>query len=159
MEATEDRGFGPAWMFLCGALAVHVLDEALTGFLSVYNPTVMAVKDRLPWFPAPVFRFDVWLGGLIAAVIVLLGLGIFAYRGSRAMRLAATIFAVIMLLNAAGHTAGTILGRTVESVRFPRPMPGTYSSPLLLVAAIYLLLEVRRASHAGRVQAAQPGGG
>ena len=30
--------FGRAWLGLAGALALHVTDEALTDFLSVYNP-------------------------------------------------------------------------------------------------------------------------
>ena len=39
------------------------MDEALTGFLSVYNPTVIEIKGRLPWLPLPVYSFEVWLGG------------------------------------------------------------------------------------------------
>lgn len=52
--------------------------------------------------------------------------------------------AVIMLLNGLGHTTGTILGRTVSSVRFPRPMPGFYSSPLLLATSVYAFMQLRR---------------
>jgi hypothetical protein len=33
-----NAGFGNAWLVLCAALAIHVADEALTGFLSAYNP-------------------------------------------------------------------------------------------------------------------------
>ena len=33
---------GRAWIALWVALAVHVFDESVTGFLSVYNPTVLA---------------------------------------------------------------------------------------------------------------------
>jgi hypothetical protein len=32
------RKHGFAWIALCLALAVHVIDETLTDFLSVYNP-------------------------------------------------------------------------------------------------------------------------
>ena len=32
--------FGIAWLGLAGALAIHVLDEALTGFLGIHNPAV-----------------------------------------------------------------------------------------------------------------------
>jgi hypothetical protein len=49
-----------------------------------------------------------------------------------------------MVFNAAGHTFGTVFGRTVETVRFARPMPGFYSSPFLLAAALYLLYWLRR---------------
>ena len=47
------------------ALSVHVADEALTDFLSVYNPAVEALRERLPWFPLPTFTFEGWLTGLI----------------------------------------------------------------------------------------------
>jgi hypothetical protein len=59
------------------------------------------------------------------------------------MRPIAYVFAILMLVNGLGHTLGTIFGRTVESVRFPRPMPGFYSSPFLLVASVYLLSQLR----------------
>jgi hypothetical protein len=36
----RDTEFGIAWIALCLAFALHIIDEALTGFLSVYNPTV-----------------------------------------------------------------------------------------------------------------------
>ena len=49
-----------AWLGLVVALALHVIDEASTGFLDVYNPTVRALHERLGWFPMPEFRFDVW---------------------------------------------------------------------------------------------------
>jgi hypothetical protein len=32
-------------------------------------------------------------------------------------------------------------------VPLPRPAPGFYSSPLLLIAGIYLLLQLRRTRH------------
>jgi hypothetical protein len=42
-----------------------------------------------------------------------------------------------------GHTFFTVLGRTVASVQFPRPAPGFYSSPFLLITSIYLFLRLR----------------
>src|SRR5256885_3873849 len=56
---------GVAWLALCGGLAIHVADEALTDFLSVYNPAVRAIRARFPFLPLPTFTFPVWLGGLI----------------------------------------------------------------------------------------------
>ena len=41
--------FGGPWVALCCAFALHVLDEALTGFLDVYNPTVAALRQRWAW--------------------------------------------------------------------------------------------------------------
>jgi hypothetical protein len=137
------RKLGRAWLALCFALAVHVVDEAATGFLDIYNPTVVAIRQTLPWLPLPVFRFETWIAGLIIAILVLSVLSVFVFRGARWTRGAGYFFAIIMLANAAGHTAGTIVGRTTESVRFPRPMPGFYSSPLLAAASIYLLHRLR----------------
>ena len=134
---------GVAWVLLCLGLALHVTDEALTGFLDVYNPTVTAMHQRFGWFPMPVFTYGIWLGGLIAAVIILLLLSPLFFRGTRWIRPLAWFVAVVMTFNALGHTAGTILGRTVASVQFPRPMPGFYSSPFLFAAAVYLMVQLR----------------
>ena len=59
-------GYGVAWLALCIGLAIHVADEALTDFLSVYNPTVGAIRARFPFLPLPTYTFPVWLGGLAA---------------------------------------------------------------------------------------------
>jgi len=140
---TNDTKLGIAWIALCLALALHVTDEASTRFLSVYNPTVIAMRERVAWFPMPTFEFGTWLAGLIAANVLLLALSVFAFRGSRWLRPLAYVFAVIMILNGLGHTLGTIAGQTVPSVHFARPMPGFYSSPGLLAASIYLLWRLR----------------
>ena len=47
-------------------------------------------------------------------------------------------------MNALGHTIATILGHTVRTVQFLGPAPGFYSSPLLLIASIYALQQLRR---------------
>jgi len=65
-------GLGPAWVALCVALAIHVADEALTDFLSVYNPAVRAIRARFPFLPLPTFTFRIWLGGLIVVTVLLL---------------------------------------------------------------------------------------
>jgi hypothetical protein len=135
-----------AWIGLCLALAVHIADEAANGFLSVYNPTVMAMRARVPWVPFPAFRFDVWLGGLIAANVLLFCLSLFIFRDAAWVRPIAYGFCFIMLANGIGHILGTIFGRTAASVRLPRPMPGFYSSPLVLAASLYLLYALRATS-------------
>ena len=139
LESGLQSRFFRAWIALCVALALHIVDEAATGFLSVYNPTVMALRERRPWLPFPVFTFGVWLGGLIAVDLVLFGLSIFVLRGATWMRPLGYIFAAIMFANGVTHILGTILGRTVGNIRFPRPMPGFYSSPFMLLASLYLL--------------------
>jgi hypothetical protein len=131
-----------AWISLCLALALHVIDEASTGFLSVYNPTMMALRQRWPWLPFPLFTFGVWLAGLVVATVLLLCVSVFVLHGARWVRPIGYVFAFIMFGNGLVHIVGTILGRTVASVRFPRPMPGFYSSPFLLLASLYLLYEL-----------------
>lgn len=140
---TQDRRLGVAWVLLCCALAAHVADEALTGFLSVYNPTAAEIGRRTGFYP-PSFGFSEWLAGLIVAVLVLLALSPLAFANHRFWRPLAYFFSVIMLLNGAAHTAGTIAGRTFADITFSRPMPGFYSSPLLLAGSVYLLLQLRR---------------
>jgi hypothetical protein len=115
------------------ALAIHVTDEALTGFLSVYNPTVLALRAKLGYWPMPTFEYREWLTDLTA------------FRNSAWFRPFFYFVAIVAgLLNATGHTIGTILGHTVYTVRFPRPAPGFYSSPLLILVSIYALLQLRR---------------
>ena len=143
MHPTPGSWLGLAWLALAVALALHVLDEALTGFLSVYNPTVLAMKRKLSWFPMPVFTFVLWLAGLILGVGVMLALTPGAFSNAPWIRPLAYFLAVVMILNGLAHIAGTIFGRTVSSVRFRRPMPGFYSSPLLLWASIYLLCQLQ----------------
>jgi hypothetical protein len=136
--------FGYAWLALTGALAIHVADEALNGFLDIYNPTVLSLRASLSWWPMPPFAFRNWLTGLCIAVIVLAFLASAAFKGRRWMAPLAFVFGGLMIVNAVGHTLGTIFGRTVESVRFSGAMPGFYSSPLLFVAAIWLIHEARQ---------------
>jgi hypothetical protein len=143
--------FGLAWVLLCLAFCAHVADESLTGFLGVYNPTVTALRAKLSWFPMPTFEYREWLLGLILANLVLLALTPFAYRNARALRPLAYFFAAVMLLNGMGHTVFTVLGRTVASVHFSRPAPGFYSSPFLLLTAMYMLMRL----HASRMTTAE----
>jgi len=122
-------------MALCAALAVHVADEALTNFLSVYNPAVQTIRSYLPFIPLPTFSFSGWLGGLIGAVVVLFSLSPFAFRAARAMVLLSCVFGFLMMANGLLHIGGSVFMR--------RAMPGVYSSPLLLMCSSYLLLSVK----------------
>jgi hypothetical protein len=134
----NDR-LGWAWVGFCLAFALHVTDEAVTGFLAVYNPTVLAFRPEGWWFP-PTFEFREWLIGVILAVLCALTLSPFFFHGYRSVRPLGYLLALVVgILNALGHIIGTILGHTVSTVRFPRPMPGFYSSPILLAAAVYVL--------------------
>ena len=124
--------FGWAWVTLCVALAIHVADEALSDFLSIYNPAVRAIRARFPFLPLPTFTFPVWLGGLIAADLLLLALTPAAFRGAPGMRPAAVAFGIVMAGNGLLHLLGSVYMRRV--------MPGTWSAPIILAAAIYLLM-------------------
>jgi hypothetical protein len=144
MGNEKATGFGRAWLALTLAFALHVADEASTGFLSVYNPTVMAMRARWGWFPMPTFGFRGWLIGLMVAVAVCFALTPLAARGTRGLRPVAWLYAVIMFLNGVGHTAATIAGHTVAMVTFPRPAPGFYSSPLLFVGSVWLMVRLKQ---------------
>ncbi len=123
-----------AWLVLTVAFAGHVLDEAMTDFLAVYNPAVEAIRAALPWSPLPTFTFEVWLTGLVVAIFVLAALAWLASDGRRWMRVLSYLYGGVMALNALGHLgASAVLGRWV---------PGVVSSPILLVAALFLLSSV-----------------
>jgi hypothetical protein len=146
----ESSRAGVAWLAFCAALALHISDEALTGFLSVYNPTILAFRPNSWWFP-PTFEFRTWLTGLILGVMILSALAPFFFRGAHGVRPIGYLLAVMIgILNALGHITGTILGYTFPSVRFSRPMPGFYSSPILLAASLYLLLRLKEAARVDR---------
>jgi hypothetical protein len=132
MATMAHESFGIAWIAFALALAVHVADEARHDFLSTYNPTVRAIRARLPFLPVPTFTFKRWLGQLIAGIVLLLALSPLAFTGSHALRLASWPLAIVMgIFNAALHFG--------SSAYYRRCMPGVYSSPLLLAAAIFLL--------------------
>ena len=132
----NDKAMGRAWLALCFALVAHVTDEALTDFLSIYNPAVATLRSQFPFLPLPTFTFDTWLSGLILGCFFLLSLSPFAFAKARWMVPVAYIFGLIMLLNGLGHIAG--------SFYLQRFIPGVYSSPLLLTCSIYLLCALRR---------------
>jgi hypothetical protein len=120
-----------AWLLLVGALAIHVIDEASTGFLQFYNPLVLSIRSRLKWFPMPTFSFAAWLGGLMAFIVVLVSLTPIVRRGGVVIRVLSTVFAALMFLNGLGHLGG--------SVYFRRWLPGATSAPLLLAASVLFI--------------------
>jgi hypothetical protein len=131
--------FGFAWVLLSVALMLHVTDEALTDFLSVYNPTVQAIRKRVPFVPLPIFTFRVWLAGLCLGILVAVGLSILAFRGSRLALVLAYPVAILMFGNGIGHVAASLYRR--------RLMPGVYSSPLLIAASVYLFVCAQAVRH------------
>jgi hypothetical protein len=129
-HAASARTHTRAWLFLVVALAVHVVDEALTGFLDFYNPLVRSLRERIGWFPTPTFTFDVWLTGLVLLVLALALVTPWIRRGGMAVAGASWAFSTLMFLNGLGHLLG--------SAYFGRWLPGVTSAPLLLVASAVL---------------------
>jgi len=142
MESSLCAGYGRAWFALTVAFALHVVDEASTGFLEVYNPTVIAMRGRWGWFPMPTFGFREWLTGLVVGVVLCFALTPLAARGARWLRPLAWFYAVLMFFNGMGHTVFTIVGHTVASVTFSRPAPGFYSSPFLFIGSLWLMIRL-----------------
>jgi hypothetical protein len=126
-----------AWVALALALGLHVTDEALTGLLPVYNGLVEGIRANHPWVPLPTFTFPVWLGGLIVGVLLLLSLTPVVSRGAQWIRVVSIILGLVMSGNALGHVGA--------SLYWGRLAPGVYSSPVLLIAAVALLVTASRA--------------
>lgn len=136
MPPSADRRFGFAWLGFALAVAIHVLDEATHDFLAFYNPNARAIRARFPFLPLPAFTFESWLTSLAIAIAILLCLSPFAFRGMRWARFAAVPVSIVVgILNACAHM--------LSSIYYHRWMPGVYSSPLLLLAAIFLIATAR----------------
>lgn len=133
----RDRAFGWAWVLFAAVLATHVLDEAAHDFLSFYNPNVLAIRARLPWFPLPTFSFQGWLFGLLSAVVLLATISPFAFRGKKWLRnVAVPLGLVIGILNGTLHL--------ISSTAMRRFVPGVFSSPFLIIAGALLIWSARR---------------
>jgi len=131
-NAPPNRGFGIAWLLFAIALGFHVADEATHNFLSTYNPSVRAIRERFPFLSLPTFTFAVWLTLLIVGILLSLCLSPLAFRGTPWLRIVSLPLGIVVgVLNAALHIG--------SSIHFHRWMPGVFSSPLLLLAATYLL--------------------
>jgi len=127
-----------AWIALTAVLALHVVDEALTDFLGFYNPLVLSLRGAWGWFPAPTFRFGIWLTGLVVLLLVLFALTPVVQRGKAASYMLSMTLGAIMFLNGVGHLGG--------SLYYSRWLPGSTTAPLLLVTSVVLL----RAAHQRR---------
>jgi hypothetical protein len=126
------HAFGVAWVLFAVTFAVHFTDEAIHGFLPEYNSRVRMIRNKLRLLPIPTFSFAGWLSLLIAGFAVLLCLSPLAFHNSPWLHLAARPVAIVLgIFNAGLHLAG--------SIWYQRRMPGVYSSPLLLIASVYLL--------------------
>ena len=120
-----------AWLLMLSALALHVLDEALSGFLPFYNQMVLNLRTKLGFFPAPTFSHGLWLGGLVAVITAGFMLTPWVKRESKAVRIFTLVLGVLMVANALGHLLGSLYAGRV--------LPGMWSSPLLLITAGYVV--------------------
>ena len=143
MISTEQtRRWGQAWVFLALAIALHVADEAITGFLPLYNSIVGSLRETWSWIPLPTFSFRVWLAGLAAGVLVILGISPLIFAGKTYLRPVAFGLGVLMVANALVHIGASIYLRTLA--------PGVLSSPILLLAALSVLTTTVRYRESAR---------
>lgn len=146
------QSFGRAWFALTVALAVHTFDEASTGFLGVFNATAAILRARWGWFPLPTYTFRGFLTVLLSVIALCLLLTWPASRGARWLRPLGWLNALILFANALSHTLFTILGHTVAGVTFPRPAPGFYSSPLLFIGSVWLMMRLWKTRAASQLE-------
>jgi hypothetical protein len=127
---------GHAWIVLILTLALHVIDEALNDFLSFYIPLAQQIREAIPFLPLPIFSTQVWLFGLLGAVVILLLLSPLVFSRNRWIRPFAWFFAVVMVFNGLLHF--------LSSAVFRRVIAGTWSSLPLIAAAVWLIVCLRR---------------
>ena len=124
------RGWGLAWLGTVFALLLHMVDEAVHDFLSFYNPAVLSVREKLPWFPLPTFELAGWIAVLSLVLLVLLLLAPWAFRGARWMKPVSWVLAILVGTNGLLHFAAALTLRAL--------IPGVLTAPLLLLAAFCL---------------------
>ena len=134
------RLWGHAWLLMVVAFTVHVFDEVMTDFLPLYNSLVTDLRESFGFVPFPTFRFGLWLTGLIGGIALLSALTPLVYSGRKILLYVSYALAVIMTLNGLAHIGA--------SVYWSRVVPGAVSSPLLVVAAVALLVATIRAHRA-----------
>ena len=123
--------FGKAWLMLSFFLLLHIIDEALNGFLPVYNETASKIRAGTG-IPFPTFTFAYWFTGLICADLWLLFLSRYALQGKRVIIWLAYPFAIIMFANGLVHLVG--------SLYLQQWIPGTITAPFLVYGSLNLLL-------------------
>jgi hypothetical protein len=92
------------------------------------------MRERRPWLILPTFTFPVWISLLGLGVIGLLILSHWVRRGLHWTMYASYAFAAVMLANGIAHLA--------FSIYKAQWMSGAYTSPVLLAAALNLLIRI-----------------
>jgi hypothetical protein len=145
---TPTKKWGIAWVSVAVALAVHVLDETLTGFLPFYNSIVWSSRSKYAWTPFPTFTFTEWIVGLTVGVVILLSLSPLVFSGYRFLRPISSILGIVMVANALGHIGVSIYLNSL--------VPGVYSAPILLISALALLIAVYRSRGSAQYDSHKP---
>jgi hypothetical protein len=123
---------GVAWILMISAVCVHVFDEAVTDFLPFYNGLALNLRESLGFSLLPTFSFEVWLGGLILGIIVCFAITPLVNSGGRLIQTLVVLLGMLMVANALAHMAG--------SAYIGRLLPGFWSSPFLLVTAVFVVV-------------------
>jgi hypothetical protein len=121
-----------AWLVMMTAIVLHVIDEAMTDFLSFYHHLVVDLRQRLGFFPMPRLSFWLWLTGLIFLIAAGFAFAAVVARGGRVARRLTIVLGILMMLNACCHMIG--------SAALGRILPGFWSSPFLLIAAAFVVM-------------------
>src|SRR5437762_13825976 len=95
------------------------------------------------------FALGHWHVFVLGADVVLVLMTPCAFRSAGFMRPLAYGFATLMFLKGLGTILISALGQSVGSVCFAGGAPGVDSSPLLMVASLYLLLCLRSSKRLG----------
>jgi hypothetical protein len=137
MGAGLDR-WSVAWLTLSLMLGLHVVDEAANGTFALYRDFADWIEVFFPFVEFPAFRYYVWLINLSGAVLVLVALTWLVAKRRGPMRLASYALAAFAAANATLHVAMSLAAAQI--------LPGTLSSPLVLAAALFLLVSIPRSS-------------
>jgi hypothetical protein len=128
----SNHRFGICWLFFGYTLALHAMDEAGHGFVTVFNSNGLVIRRALPFVRIPALTLQDFIGILVLFLTLLLALTPLAFRGLKWMRgVAIPVSAIAGILNGTMHI--------LSSIYLKRLMPGVYSSPLLLLAGTLLL--------------------
>lgn len=122
-----------AWLALTVVLTLHVVEGAIRDYLSFYNPLAMSLRDTMLWTWMPTFTLAAWLGGWTAILASLYGLTWFAIYPARWVVWAAFFYGEVVWLFAAAKLGFAIY--------LEKPIPGVFTTPLLLIASTWLSLE------------------
>jgi hypothetical protein len=132
-----------AWIALTIAFGLHVADEMTGGSLDMYNRVATALHARFEWLVLPSLGFAPRMAILACGVLVLLALTPAVWRGARLLVLLSLPLGVLMVMDGLYHI--------VLAVAHHGSVPGLRTAPLIVLAALWLLVAAHRRWHARAV--------